>query len=56
MILKNKNILLKLPNTCSIDTAMAIAILEEIKIVIEDEHPNHIIFRNSLGTINNVKN
>jgi len=56
IILRNKNVLLKLPNTCSIYMAEATAILEAIKIIIDDEHLNHIICSDSLGTLNSIKN
>uniref|UniRef100_A0A2S2Q1Q6 Putative RNA-directed DNA polymerase n=1 Tax=Sipha flava TaxID=143950 RepID=A0A2S2Q1Q6_9HEMI len=56
IILKSKNILMKLPNTCSIYTAEAIAILEAIKSVIDDEYPKHIILSDSLSTLYSIKN
>ncbi|KAF0701957.1 putative RNA-directed DNA polymerase, partial [Aphis craccivora] len=56
IILRNQNVTLKLPNTCSIYTAEAIAILEAIKTTLDDEHPNHIIFSDSLGALNSIKN
>jgi len=37
-------------------TAEATAILEAIKIIIDDEHLNHIICSDSLGTLNSIKN
>jgi len=39
-----------------INTAEAIAILEAIKTITDDEHPNHIICSDSLGTLNSIKN
>ena len=47
---------MKLPNTCSIYTAEATAILEAIKTILDDEHPNYIICSDSLGTLNSIKN
>jgi len=56
IIFRNKNVIFKLPKTCSIFTAEAIAILEAIKIIIDEEHPKHILFSDSLSTLNSIKN
>jgi hypothetical protein len=54
IILKNKYILFKLANTCSVCTAEATARLEAIKTFIDDEHSNHIICNDSLDTLNSI--
>jgi len=51
---KQKSI--KLPRTCSIFSAEAIAILEAIKKIIQEEHPKNIKFSDSLSTLISIKN
>lgn len=55
-MLRNKNILLTLLNTCSIYMTEPIAILEAIKTIIDDEHHNYIICNDFPGTLNSIKN
>jgi hypothetical protein len=55
IIFQNRNILFKLPRACSIFSAEAIAILEAVKRIMNDEHPKHIIFSDSLSTLNSIK-
>jgi len=53
IIFQNRNLLFKLPRTCSI---FLIAILEAVKRIIHDEHPKHIIFSDSISTLMSIKN